>query len=147
MRLRLKRGANWLFYRNGNCAATVIKPFGFVGSMGTSVIYSGIFGSVMGSIPAIQTKMVVFDAAVADLTEELQDPVDLLFGVQLIMLLALNDDGAPSYDHSNAQILSDMGVPVFACTPNMFPDMMAAALSKQDLALWAAGNDIALKKG
>lgn len=147
MRLRLKRGATWLFYRNGNCAATVIKPFGGIGSMDTSFIYSGIFGSVMVSIPALQTKIVVFDIAVADLTEELQDPVDLLFGVQLIVLLALNDDGAPSYDHSNAQILSDMGVPVFACTPNMFPDMMAAALSKQDLALWAAGNDIALKKG
>ena len=53
------------------------------GSMGTSVVYSGIFGSVMASIPAIKTKMVVFDTAVVDLTEELTDPVELLFGVQL----------------------------------------------------------------
>src|ERR1041384_4824865 len=53
------------------------------GSMGTSVVYSGIFGSVMASVPAIKTKMVVFDTAVADLTEELTDPVELLFGVQL----------------------------------------------------------------
>ena len=53
------------------------------GSMGTSVVYSGIFGSVMASIPAVNTKMVVFDTAVADLTEELTDPVELLFGVQL----------------------------------------------------------------
>jgi hypothetical protein len=53
------------------------------GSMGTSVVYSGIFGSVMASIPAIKTKMIVFDTAVADLTEELTDPVELLFGVQL----------------------------------------------------------------
>src|SRR6478609_4418450 len=53
------------------------------GSMGTSVVYSGIFGSVMASIPAIKTKMVVFDTAVVDLTEELSDPVELLFGVQL----------------------------------------------------------------
>jgi Mg-chelatase subunit ChlD len=171
------------------------------GSMGTSVIYSGIFGSVMASIPAIKTRMVVFDTSVADLTEELQDPVDLLFGVQLgggtdiqlalsycqqiitrptdtvlvlitdlyeggnneemlkkaaslvqsgvqvVVLLALNDDGAPSYDHNNAQILSNMGIPVFACTPDIFPDMMAAALSKQDLGMWAAANDIVLKKG
>ncbi|HLP52264.1 MAG TPA: VWA domain-containing protein [Chitinophagales bacterium] len=171
------------------------------GSMGSSVIYSGIFGSVMASIPAIQTKMVVFDTAVVDLTDELQDPVDLLFGVQLgggtdidkaltycqqiitkpldtvmvlitdlyeggnqedmrkkaaalvhsgvqlVVLLALNDDGAPSYDHSNAQFLSNLGVPVFACTPDKFPALMAAALSKQDLGTWAAMNDIGLKKG
>jgi Mg-chelatase subunit ChlD len=171
------------------------------GSMGSSVIYSGIFGSVMASIPAIQTRMVVFDTAVADLTDELQDPVDLLFGVQLgggtdiqlalkycqqiitkpadtvlvlitdlyeggnpeemrkkaasivqsgtqlVVLLALNDDGAPSYDHSNAQYLANLGVPVFACTPDKFPDLMATALTKQDIGLWAAGNEIGLKKG
>ena len=48
------------------------------GSMGTSVIYSGIFGSVLASIPAVNTRMVVFDTAVVDLTDDLQDPVDLL---------------------------------------------------------------------
>ncbi len=53
------------------------------GSMGSSVVYSGIFGSVMASMPALKTRMVVFDTAVADLTDELDDPVDLLFGVQL----------------------------------------------------------------
>ena len=170
------------------------------GSMGTSVIYSGIFGSVMASIPAVRTKMVVFDTAVADLTEELTDPVELLFGVQLgggtdinlaltycrqiitsplntvmvlitdlyeggnpegmrkrmaeivasgaqlIVLLALSDDGAPSYDHANAKFCADLGVPVFACTPDKFPDLMAAAISKQDIGLWAAKEDLALKK-
>ncbi|MBN9385649.1 MAG: VWA domain-containing protein [Chitinophagaceae bacterium] len=170
------------------------------GSMGASVVYSGIFGSVMASIPAVKTKMVVFDTAVADLTEELSDPVELLFGVQLgggtdihaaltycrqiitrpsdtvlvlitdlyeggdeagmrkraaelvasgvqlIVLLALNDNGAPGYDQRNAQYLSDLGVPVFACTPDKFPDLMAAALSKQDIALWAAKEDLVLKK-
>ncbi len=170
------------------------------GSMGSSVIYSGIFGSVMASIPAIKTKMVVFDTAVADLTDELQDPVDLLFGVQLgggtdinlaltycqqimpkpsdtvlvlitdlyeggnpqemrkrmaeivnsgvqlIVLLALNDDGAPSYDHYNATFLANLGVPVFACTPDKFPDLMAAALSKQDIGIWAAKEDLVLKR-
>lgn len=170
------------------------------GSMGTSVVYSGIFGSVMASIPAIKTKMIVFDTAVADLTEELTDPVELLFGVQLgggtdinaaltycqqiitkpldtvlvlitdlyeggdeqgmrkratelaaagvqvVVLLALNDDGAPSYDHGNAQFFSNLGIPVFACTPDKFPDLMAAALSKQDIAMWAAKEDLSLKK-
>lgn len=53
------------------------------GSMASSVVYSGIFGAVLASLPAVQTHMVVFDTAVVDLTEELHDPVDLLFGVQL----------------------------------------------------------------
>ncbi|NJK96692.1 MAG: VWA domain-containing protein [Bacteroidetes bacterium] len=171
------------------------------GSMGSSVIYSGIFGSVMASIPALKTHMVVFDTEVADLTDELQDPVDLLFGVQLgggtdihraltycqqiitrptdtvmvlitdlyeggnqdemkkkaaaivqsgvqlVVLLALNDDGAPSYDHHNAQFMANIGVPVFACTPDKFPELMATALTKQDISQWAAMNEIGIKKG
>ncbi|MCU0321659.1 MAG: VWA domain-containing protein [Chitinophagaceae bacterium] len=170
------------------------------GSMGTSVVYSGIFGAVMASIPAIKTKMIVFDTAVVDLTEELDDPVELLFGVQLgggtdihlaltycqqiitrpldtvlvlitdlyeggnenemrkraveltaagvqvIVLLALNDDGAPSYDQNNAQFLAGLGIPVFACTPDKFPDLMAQALSKQDVSVWAAKEELILRK-
>lgn len=38
---------------------------------------------MLASIPAVQTRMVVFDTSVVDLTDDLQDPVDLLFGVQL----------------------------------------------------------------
>ena len=164
------------------------------GSMGTSVIYSGIFGSVLASIPAVNTRMVVFDTAVVDLTDDLQDPVDLLFGVQLgggtdiaraltycqgvitrpqdtvlvlvtdlyeggdpremrkkfaslvnsgvqlIVLPALNDDGAPSYDKDHAEFLANIGVPTFACTPDKFPDLMAAALSKQDIGMWVSQN-------
>lgn len=164
------------------------------GSMGTSVIYSGIFGSVLASIPAVSTRMVVFDTTVVDLTDDLQDPVDLLFGVQLgggtdiaraltycqgvitrpqdtvlvlvtdlyeggdaremrkkfvslvnsgvqlIVLPALNDDGAPSYDKSHAEFLANIGVPTFACTPDKFPDLMAAALSKQDIGMWISQN-------
>ena len=164
------------------------------GSMGTSVIYSGIFGSVLASIPSVSTRMVVFDTSVVDLTEELQDPVDLLFGVQLgggtdiaraltycqglitrpeetvlvlvtdlyeggnvqemrkrfvsivnsgvqlVVLPALNDDGAPSYDKGNAEFLAELGVPTFACTPDRFPDLMAAALSKQDIGMCVSQN-------
>jgi hypothetical protein len=166
------------------------------GSMGTSVVYSGIFGAVLATIKAVSTRMVVFDTSVVDLTEDLQDPVDLLFGVrlgggtdinralaycqglisrpnqtilvlitdlyeggnrqqmlrraaelvasgvQVICLLALNDQGAPIYDQHNAQVLASLGIPSFACTPNLFPDLMAAAIQKQDLASWAARNDI-----
>ena len=164
------------------------------GSMGTSVIYSGIFGAVLASLPALQTRMVVFDTSVVDLSDQISDPVELLFGVQLgggtdidralaycqsqitrptdttlvlvtdlyeggnerrmrqrmaelvasgvqfIVLLALNDDGAPFYDQQNAEYLASLGVPAFACTPDHFPDLMAAALNKQDLSLWVAEN-------
>ncbi|WP_020560744.1 VWA domain-containing protein [Thiofilum flexile] len=54
------------------------------GSMAPSVVYSSIFAAVMASIPALSTKMVVFDTSIVDLTDELHDdPVDLLFGLQL----------------------------------------------------------------
>lgn len=166
------------------------------GSMGSSVVYSGIFGAVLATIKAVSTRMVVFDTAVVELTEDLQDPVDLLFGVrlgggtdinralgycqqiisrptqtilvlitdlyeggnrehmlrraaelvgsgvQVVCLLALNDKGAPIYDQHNAQVLAGLGVPSFACTPDLFPDLMAAAIQKQDLASWAARNEI-----
>ena len=56
------------------------------------------------------------------------------------MLPALNDDGAPCYDKRNAEYLAGLGVPTFACTPDKFPDLMAAALSKQDIGMWASKN-------
>jgi Mg-chelatase subunit ChlD len=171
------------------------------GSMGTSVVYSGVFGAVLASLPAIQLRMVVFDTEVVDLTDELHDPVDLLFGVQLgggtdinralaycqglvrrpqetilvllsdlyeggnreemlkraasltsagvqmIALLALNDKGAPSYDHTIAAALAGMGVPAFACTPDLFPELMAAAINRHDLGQWAAAREIVTARG
>jgi len=51
--------------------------------MANSVIYSSIFAAVLSSLPALSTQLVVFDTAVVDLSEQLQDPVDVLFGIQL----------------------------------------------------------------
>ncbi len=53
------------------------------GSMATSVVYAGIFGAVLATLRAVSTRMIVFDTAVVDLTDDLHDPVDLLFGTQL----------------------------------------------------------------
>ncbi len=53
------------------------------GSMAGSVVYSGVFGAVMASLPAVRTRLVVFDTAVVDLTDKLDDPVEVLFGAQL----------------------------------------------------------------
>src|SRR6266508_1797823 len=153
-------------------------------SMATSVVYS-----------------VVFDTAVVDLTAELSDPVELLFGAQLgggtdihralgycqglvrqphdtilvlisdlfeggnqqemlkraaslvsagvqfIALLALNDDGAPGYDHGVAAAFAGFGIPSFACTPDLFPELMAAAINRQDIAQGAAAREIVTARG
>ena len=161
------------------------------GSMASSVVYAGVFGAVLASIRSLRTSVVAFDTAVADLTEQLSDPVDVLFGTQLgggtdinralaycqrlitrpastivilvsdlfeggnagemlrrvadmtaggtqvIALLALSDDGAPSYDHEMAAALAELGVPAFACTPDSFGDLMAAAIERRDIAEWA----------
>jgi hypothetical protein len=166
--------------------------------MATSVVYSSIFAAVMASLPVIDTKLVCFDTAIVDLTDDLADPVEVLFGVQLgggtdinaalaycqglvaqpskthlilitdlfeggnapemleraaalvasgvnlIVLLALSDDGRPGYNSDHAQTLAALGCPVFACTPDQFPDLMANALARRDLQEWAASRDIAL---
>ncbi|AHH93491.1 VWA domain-containing protein [Kutzneria albida] len=53
------------------------------GSMAESVVYSAVFGAVLASIRAVETRLVVFDTEVVDLTESLDDPVDVLFATQL----------------------------------------------------------------
>ena len=58
-------------------------------------------------------------------------------GTQVIVLLALSDDGAPSYDHDIAAVLAEIGVPAFACTPDAFPELMAAAIERRDIAAWS----------
>jgi Mg-chelatase subunit ChlD len=53
------------------------------GSMAASVVYASVFAAVLASIRAVKTSLVVFDTAVVDLTEQLSDPVEVLFGTQL----------------------------------------------------------------
>jgi hypothetical protein len=152
---------------------------------------------VLASIRSVRTSLVVFDTAVADLTDQLSDPVEALFGVQLgggtdinralaycqtlitrprdtifvlvsdlleggvreqmlsrvaamtdagvqvVALLALSDDGAPSYDADNAAALAQLGVPAFACTPDAFPDLLAVAIDGGDVGAWAQREDLA----
>ncbi len=68
-------------------------------------------------------------------------------GVNVIVLLALSDDGHPGYNSSNAVQIAAMGCPVFACTPDQFPDLMATALTRKDIQQWAASQEIALIRG
>lgn len=61
-------------------------------------------------------------------------------GLQFICLLALNDEGLGVYDSGNAQQLAQMGIPAFACTPDQFPDLMAAAIQRESLLTWLSKN-------
>jgi Mg-chelatase subunit ChlD len=187
------------FGRKGQALKEIILCVDQSGSMGSSVVYSSVFGAVLASLPAIRTKMVVFDTAVVDLTEDLKDPVDLLFGtqlgggtdinkalayvegmvrvpsdtilvlitdlyeggnanamlkrvaqlqrsgVQIITLLALNDEGAPIYDKNLANKFAAMGIPAFACSPELFPDLMASAIKKEDIGAWLSRHSVAQK--
>ena len=63
-------------------------------------------------------------------------------GVSMIALLALDDRGAPFFDSHVAQKYAELNVPTFACTPDLFPALMAAAINRQDLSLWASSNGI-----
>jgi Mg-chelatase subunit ChlD len=58
-------------------------------------------------------------------------------GATVVVLLALSDEGAPAFDHEQAVALAAQGVPAFACTPDAFPDMIAAALDGHDVGRWA----------
>ncbi|AMD84096.1 VWA domain containing CoxE-like protein [Capnocytophaga haemolytica] len=63
---------------------TVILDIDQSGSMCDSIIYSSVMGSIFASMPALDTHVIAFDTEVTDLTELCrQDPVDMLFGVQL----------------------------------------------------------------
>jgi len=66
-------------------------------------------------------------------------------GVCVVALLALSDDGAPSYDASNAAALASLGIPAFACTPDAFPELLALAIDGGDVAAWAQRNDLAAR--
>ncbi|WP_406146502.1 VWA domain-containing protein [Streptomyces sp. NBC_01012] len=157
------------------------------GSMAPSVVHASVFGAVLASIRTLSTRFVVFDTAVVDLTDQLDDPVDILFGtrlgggtdinralaycqskitrpadtvvvlisdlheggirdemigrvramkasgVQFVTLLALSDEGEPSYDREHAAAFGALGAPAFACTPDLFPEVMAAAIEKRTL--------------
>ncbi|MFG3158349.1 VWA domain-containing protein [Streptomyces sp. NPDC048232] len=163
------------------------------GSMAASVVYASVFGAVLASMPSIETRLVVFDTAVVDLTDQLDDPVDVLFGTRLrggtdinralaycqsritrpaetvvvlisdlyeggirdemlgrvaamqaagvrfVTLLALSDDGTPAYDREHAAALAALGAPAFACTPDHFPEVMAAAIERRPLPIPDAG--------
>ena len=70
--------------RNRQNEWNVIIAMDQSGSMAASLIYGGVMGAILASMPAVETHVVAFNHEdVVDLTEMCSDPVDLLFGVQL----------------------------------------------------------------
>ncbi len=170
------------------------------GSMHSSLIYGGIMGAILASLPAVETHVVAFNhEEVVDLTDLCEDPVDLLFGVQLsgaedywmatsycerfmhtpaktlyvmigdlydtspnekrfvskmahilesgvhaVTLLAISDQGQPSYNEKLANKLNSMGMPCFGCVPDRLPDLLEAVLKGSDLSKFA--DDVRLDK-
>lgn len=51
-------------------------------------------------------------------------------GVQMLVLPALSDEGAPAYDHAVAAELAALGATVAACTPDRFPELLASTLAR-----------------
>ncbi|PZG31002.1 hypothetical protein C1I98_30550 [Spongiactinospora gelatinilytica] len=89
--------------------------------------------------PADTTFVLISDLYEGGVRQEMLRRVAAMLaaGIQVIVLLALSDEGAPSYDHDNAAALAAMGVPAFACTPDAFPSLMAAAVQRRDIRAWA----------
>ena len=58
-------------------------------------------------------------------------------GLKAVTLLAISDQGKPSYNHDLAKKLTNMGMPCFGCSPDRLPDLLAAVLKGQDLQAFA----------
>jgi hypothetical protein len=66
-------------------------------------------------------------------------------GIQFICLLALDDEGIPAYDKLMAEKLSALQIPVFGCSPDIFPDLMAAVIRKENIPKFLGKYNIVLK--
>ena len=74
----------WFFDRASKTnSRTVIVDIDKSGSMGESVIYSSVMSCILASMNSVKTHVVTFDTEIADMTELSDDPVDLLFGINL----------------------------------------------------------------
>ena len=168
--------------RSPALARDVVIALDQSGSMADSIVHASLFACLLARMPALRTSLVAFDTAAADLSDLLDDPVDVLFGVQLgggtdianalaacqklitrprdtvllvisdlfeggdvqlmrtrvdhlvragvtvVVLQALSDEGAPVANHNEAAVLAGLGAYVTTCTPNEFPELLAAVL-------------------
>jgi uncharacterized protein with von Willebrand factor type A (vWA) domain len=161
---------------------TIIICLDQSGSMARSAVHAAIMAAVIAAIPTFRTHLIAFDTSVVDLTPFLDDPVELLFnlnlgggtdmrraldyarqlmvepsqtliflisdlfdagdrdallatltaidqsGARLVPLLALDNDGAPAFNHDFAAWFANHGRRPFAATPDQFPELLRDAL-------------------
>ena len=174
--------------RNRQIDREIILCIDQSGSMAQSVVYASVFGAVMASVRSVDTRLVAFDTEIVDLTEQLSDPVDVLFGVQLgggtdinralayceqkltrpsdtvvvlisdlfeggiveemlrrvrsmvdagitfVALLALSDGGTPVLrPQPCSRARRSSACRPLRARPDRFPDLMAAAIQRQDI--------------
>lgn len=53
------------------------------GSMGTSVVYSSVMAAIFASLDVLRTRLVFFDTELVDVSDQLGDPVEVLFAARL----------------------------------------------------------------
>ena len=57
-------------------------------------------------------------------------------GREAALLSSQEGAGVCVADADHAAALTAIGMPAFACTPDRFPDLMAAAIERRDLSTW-----------
>jgi Mg-chelatase subunit ChlD len=62
---------------------TVILCVDQSGSMADSVIHSAVMAGILAGLPLLRLRLVVFDTSVVDLTDRVDDPVEVLMSVQI----------------------------------------------------------------
>jgi len=85
--------------------------------------------------PAETTLILISDLYEGDLVDNMFSIIQMMQkeGVNMISLLALDNDGVPSFDKKNGARLASMEIPSFACTPQQFPSLMAALFNGQKI--------------
>lgn len=174
-------------HKNKSNGWNIILDIDQSGSMGESILYSTVVGCILAKMSSISTRVVAFDTNIVDLTEKYDDPVDMLFGIQLgggtdiyksvryceqyiedpkktilflvsdleewgnhgalinkmrylkesgvtvICLLAISDDGEPYYNKDLANKFAGFGIPSFACSPNLLPELLEKTLKGESI--------------
>ena len=119
----------------GKLADPVDVLFGTQLGGGTDINRALAYGQTLVTRPRDTIVVLISDLYEGGIREEMLRRVSAMVssGIQVIVLLALSDDGAPDFDRDNAAALAALGVPAFACTPDLFPELMSAAIERRDI--------------
>ena len=117
------------------CGDPVDLLFGFQLGGGTDIDRSVAYCQQFVENPAKTLFFLITDleeggnrAALLRRLEELKSS-----GVTLVCLLALSGGGRPYYDAQMAQKVANLGIPCFACNPELLPQLLERAFRGQDL--------------